>query len=161
MMAGLGDSEIEACQCITAAAAPPLTKMYCNVFWHGSCIWLFLTFIWNVFACVPAWRLLCSDLPIPGCCSCVLPPGGRVTSRHGRPSRFNPPFQNFDQSHPFWPFSEAFFSSRTSSGPKLWSLLKKGRAENVGRGRAVRFKKLFKTSSKFVLEVVPYAVTVF
>ena len=120
-----------------------LSKMYSNVFWHGSCICLFLTFIWNVFECVPAWRLLCSDLPIPGCCSCVLPPGGRVTSRHGRPSRFNPPFQNFDKSHLFWPFSEAFFSWKTSSGPKLWSLLKKGRAENVGRGRAVRFKLAF------------------
>ena len=29
----------------------------------------------------------------------LLPPGGRVTSHHGRPSRSNPPFQNFDKTN--------------------------------------------------------------
>ena len=136
-------------------------KMSSNVFSHGSS-WVliyqslkvldfflffgFLTVMRNVFQCVPAWRLLCSDLPVPDCCccySCVLPPGGRVTSRHGRPSRFNPPFQNFDQTYLFRAFSVAFFSWKASARPKLQSLPKKRRAENVSEGEAVKFNIAF------------------
>ena len=100
----------------------------------------------NVVQYVPAWRLLCSYLPVPDCCccySCVLPPGGRVTSRHGRPSRFNPPFQNFDQCYLFSPFSEALFCWKTSSSPKTQSSLKKGRIKNVGEGEELKFNITF------------------
>ena len=100
-----------------------LSEMSLNVFRHGG-------------SCVPICQSQAAALV-----SCPLAAVWRHATGDHRGSTH--PSKTLTKATFSDPSRRLFFSSKTSPGPKLWSLLKKGRAENVGRGRAVRFKIAF------------------